>query len=126
VYLTNDILDGCTVFDYEANTTTTIYNLGKFSGSDGYDVFLSGTKPLLRIDNPNATTDKTLVIFRDSFGSSITPLFAEAYASIYVVDIRYIDAGMLTLYDRMGKIDFEGTDVLFLYSALILNSRSFK
>lgn len=126
VYLTNEILNGCTVFDYEANATTTIYNLDKFTGSDGYDVFLSGTKPLLRIDNPNATTDKTLVIFRDSFGSSITPLFAEAYASIYVVDIRYIDAGMLTLYEKMGKIDFEGADVLFLYSALILNSRSFK
>ena len=126
VYLTNEILNGCTVFDYESNTTTTIYNLDKFSGSDGYDLFLSGTKPLLRIDNPNATTDKTLVVFRDSFGSSIVPLFAEAYASIYVVDIRYIDAGMLTLYDKMGTIDFEGADVLFLYSALILNSRSFK
>lgn len=126
VYLTNDILNGCTVFDYETNSTTSIYNLDKFSGSDGYDLFLSGTKPLLRIDNPNAKTDKTLVIFRDSFGSSITPLFAEAYASIYVVDIRYIDAGMLTLYDKMGKVDFEGADVLFLYSALILNSRSFK
>jgi len=126
VYLTNDVLNGCTVFDYEANTTTTIYNLDRFSGSDGYDVFLSGTKPLLRIDNPNAATDKTLVVFRDSFGSSITPLFAEAYATIYVVDIRYIDVTVLNLYEKLGKLDFEGADVLFLYSALILNSRSFK
>ena len=126
VYLTNDVINGCTVFDYESNTTTSIYNLDKFAGSDGYDLFLSGTKPLLRIDNPNATTDDTLVVFRDSYGSSITPLFAEAYATIYVVDIRYIDAGMLNFYDMIGKIDFEGADVLFLYSALVLNSRSFK
>ena len=126
VYLTNDILNGCTVFDYETNATTSIYALDKFVGSDGYDVFLSGTKPLLRIDNPNATTSETLVVFRDSYGSSITPLFAEAYATVYVVDIRYIDAGMLNFYDMMGKINFEGADVLFLYSALVLNSRSFK
>ena len=126
VYLTNDILDGCTVFDYETNKTTTIYNFDKFGGSDGYDFFLSGTKPLLRIDNPNATTDETLVIFRDSYGSSITPLFAEAYSTIYIVDIRYINDKMLTLYKMTGKIDFEGADVLFLYSALILNSNSFK
>ena len=33
---------------------------------------------------------------------------------------------MLTLYDMTGKIDFDGADVLFLYSALILNSNSFK
>ena len=126
VYLTNDVINGCTVYDYESNSTTSIYNLDKFAGSDGYDLFLSGTKPLLRIDNPNATTDNTLVVFRDSYGSSITPLFAEAYATIYVVDIRYIDAGMLSFYDMIGKIDFEGADVLFLYSALVLNSRSFK
>ena len=84
-------------------------------------MFLSGTKALLRIDNPNATTDEELIIFRDSFGSSITPLLAEGYKSIYLVDIRYV---MPDLLDRF--IDFEGKDVLYLYSALILNSNSFK
>lgn len=126
VYLTNDILDSCTVFDYERNTTGKIYDLEKFNGTDGYDVFLSGTKPLLRIDNPNSDSGKKLVIFRDSYGSSITPLLAEAYDTIYIVDIRYIDAGMLGFYDKMNMVDFEGADVLFLYSALILNSNSFK
>lgn len=126
VYLTNDILDSCTVFDYERNTTGKIYDLEKFNGTDGYDVFLSGTKPLLRIDNPNSDSGKKLVIFRDSYGSSITPLLAEAYDTIYIVDIRYIDAGMLGFYDKMNMVDFEGADVIFLYSALILNSNSFK
>lgn len=126
VYLTNEVLDSCTVFDYEKNTTGPIYDLEKFKGSDGYDVFLSGTKPLLRIDNPMSDTDKTLVLFRDSYGSSIAPLLVEAYSTVYIVDIRYIDEGMLTLYDRMNMIDFDGADVLFLYSALILNSNSFK
>lgn len=126
VYLTNDVLDSCTVFDYEKNTTGSVYDLEKFKGSDGYDVFLSGTKPLLRVDNPNSESGKKLVVFRDSFGSSLIPLLVEAYDTVYIVDIRYIDAGMLSLYDKMNQIDFEGADVLFLYSALILNSNSFK
>lgn len=126
VYLTNDILDACTVYDYETKSTLPIYNLEKFGGSDGYDVFLSGTKPLLRIDNPNGPEGETLVVFRDSYGSSITPLLVEAYETVYVVDIRYIDANVLSLYEMMKQIDFEGADMLFLYSALVLNSMSFK
>lgn len=120
-YLTSDILDACTVYDYETGKTSGIYDFEKFEGKDGYDFFLSGTKALLRIDNPNATTDEELIIFRDSFGSSITPLLAEGYKSVYLVDIRYVMPDML---DRF--IDFEGKDVLYLYSALILNSKSFK
>ncbi len=120
-YLTSDILDNCTVYDYETGKTSGIYDFEKFNGKDGYDFFLSGTKALLRIDNPNATTEEELIIFRDSFGSSITPLLAEGYKSIYLVDIRYVAPDLL---DRF--IDFENKDVLFLYSALILNSKAFK
>ena len=125
-YLTNDVLDSCTVFDYAKNKKGGIYDLELFEGKDGYDVFLSGTRPLLRIDNPNSTSGKTLVVFRDSYGSSLTPLLVEAYDTIYVVDIRYIDANSLSLYEKMKMVNFEGADVLFLYSALILNSVSFK
>ena len=120
-YLTSDILDACTVYDYETGKTSGIYDFEKFEGKDGYDFFLSGTKALLRIDNPNATTDEELIVFRDSFGSSITPLLAEGYKSIYLVDIRYVVPDML---DRF--IEFEGKDVLYIYSALILNNKAFK
>lgn len=120
-YLTSEILEHCMVYDYETGETYGIYNFEKFEGKDGYDFFLSGTKSLLRIDNPNATTDKELIIFRDSFGSSIAPLLAEGYKSVYLVDIRYVAPDYLESF-----LDFSGKDVLYLYSALILNSKSFK
>ncbi len=120
-YLTNEILDSCTVYDYETGKTGSIYDHAQFEGQDGYNFFLSGTRALLRIDNPNATTDEELIIFRDSFGSSLTPLLAEGYKSIYVVDIRYVMPDILE-----NMIDFEGKDVLFMYSALILNQKAFK
>ncbi|MBQ9747746.1 MAG: hypothetical protein IJV98_03075 [Clostridia bacterium] len=117
-YLTSDILDACTVYDYETGKTGKIYDLAKFEGTDGYDVFLSGTRALLRIDNPNATTDEELIVFRDSFGSSLIPLLAEGYKSIYIVDIRYVAPSLLGRF----KIPFESADVLFMYSTLILDS----
>ena len=80
-------------------------------------MFLGGTKALLTIENPNAETDRELVIFRDSFGSSLVPLLAEGYAKITLIDIRYIAPA------RLGKwVDFSGKDVLFLYSTPVLNS----
>ena len=121
VYLTNDMLAGCSVFDYETGQTTGIYNREKFEGKDGYDVFLGGTKALLRIDNPSAETDRELVVFRDSFGSSLIPLLVQGYKHIYVVDIRYVVPDAISHY-----VDMNGKDTLFLYSALILNQKAFK
>lgn len=121
VYLSNGILTNCTVYDYETGQTTGIYNREKFEGKDGYDVFLGGTKALLRIDNPNAETDRELVVFRDSFGSSLIPLLVQGYKSIYVVDIRYVMPDAIPHY-----MDMAGKDTLFLYSALILNQKAFK
>jgi hypothetical protein len=121
IYLTSDVMDQCTVYDYETQKTTTVYNPELFESEDGYNVFLGGTRALLRIDNPSARSDDELVIFRDSFGSSLIPLLAEGYRSIYVVDIRYV------VPDILGEmIDFENKDVLYLYSALILNQKAFK
>ncbi len=121
VYLTNDMLAGCSVFDYETGQITGIYNREKFEGKDGYDVFLGGTKALLRIDNPSAETDRELVVFRDSFGSSLIPLLVQGYKHIYVVDIRYVVPDAISHY-----VDMNGKDTLFLYSALILNQKAFK
>ena len=122
IYLTNDVLDNCTVYDYETNKTTGLYNFELYESKVQYDFFLSGSKSLLRIDNPAATETREIVIFRDSFGANIIPLLAEGYSSIYVVDIRYI------MPDVVPKVigDFEGRDVLFLYSATVLGQNDFK
>ena len=116
-YLTSDILDNCIVTNYETGKKTTVYDMEKAYGKDPYQLFLSGSISLMTIENPNATTDKELIIFRDSFGSSITPLLVEGYAKITLVDIRYI------VPDYLGRfVNFEGSDVLFLYSTLVLNN----
>ncbi len=89
-YLTNGILDDCIVKNHEKGTVGGIYDMEKASSPDAYELFLSGAVSLMTIENPNAKTDRELVIFRDSFGSSVTPLLASAYTKITLVDTRYI------------------------------------
>ncbi len=117
IYLNNQILQDCKVFDGETNSYIDVYNLELASGKDAYEIFLSGAKSLLTIENPNATTDKELLIFRDSFASSIAPLFAEGYSKITLIDIRYLAPQLLGNF-----VTFNGQDVLFMYSAPVLNN----
>ena len=118
-YLTNDIIGSCRVYDYESGAYLPVYTLEKADGSDPYEIFLSGPKSLLRIENPNAQAERKLLVFRDSFAASLLPLLAEGYSEITLADIRYLSPSML------GKfIDFTAQDVLFLYSTSVLNDSS--
>lgn len=121
-YLTNETLEQCTVYNYENDQTLDIYNQEKARGDDPYEIFLSGPVSLLKIENPMAATEKELVVFRDSFGSSLAPLLAEGYKTITLVDIRYIQSDFLANF-----VDFQEKDVLFLYSTVVLvNSETLK
>ena len=116
-YMTNEVLDSCEVYDYQNDRMMEIYDLEKLSGNDPYEVFLGGPLSLLEITNSSADSDNTLIVYRDSFGSSIAPYFVHNYAKVVLVDIRYLP------YERAAQyIDFEEADVLFLYSTLVLNN----
>jgi hypothetical protein len=116
-YLTNDVLPSCSVHNFESGQDSAIYDMEKASGRDPYESFLSGSVSLLTIENPKSATDRELVIFRDSFGSSLAPLLVESYAKVTLVDIRYLQS------ERLGQfLQFDDQDVLFLYSTLVLNN----
>lgn len=117
--LTNDIIQKAKVYNYETKKYSDVYNLDKINSNDKYDIYLSGATPLLTIENDKSKTDKELLVFRDSFGSSLIPLFTEAYKTITIIDTRYIAPSML------GElIEFSNKDVLFIYSTLVINSSS--
>ena len=115
--LESPLLTDCKVFNYETQSYAPVYDMEKINGKDMYDVFLSGPQALLRIENPHAETDRELIIFRDSFGSSVAPLLAQDYKTVTLVDIRYLASQTLGKY-----LEFNGQDVLFLYSTLVLNN----
>ena len=112
-----DWMADCKVYDAESGSWGGIYDLPKLEGQDPYEVYLSGSRSLLTIENPNAAIDRELIIFRDSFGSSVAPLLVKDYTKVTLVDIRYMSPTILGNF-----IEFGGQDVLFLYSTLVLNN----
>ena len=120
VCLTSKAILNATVFNFETNKTTDgVYDKSKLTSGDKYDIYLSGAKALLSIENPLAKQKRELVIFRDSFGSSLAPLLIESYSKITLVDLRYISSQVIGEY-----VDFNDCDVLFIYNTQILNQSS--
>lgn len=110
-YLTNDTINALKVEGANA-----VYDMSKAQSKDPYEVFLSGNQPVVKITNPKNPDGGRLVIFRDSFASSITPLLCEAYSEITLVDLRYIQSGFVGHF-----VDFSDADILFMYSTVLLN-----
>ncbi len=121
IYLTSDVLDACKVYTINDKGVKVpmsgIYDMDKAQGNDLYETYLSGSVGYIEIQNPNATTDKELVIFRDSFGSSLSPLLVEGYAKVTILDIRYMNSQLISRF-----VNFKNQDVLFIYSTLVLNN----
>lgn len=137
VYLTNETIDTAVVWNLEKNLSQessavlpeeagavweSVYQEEKLAQPrclDKYDVFLGGAASLQIVKNPKAGTDRKLIIFRDSYASSLVPLLLEAYSEITLIDLRYISTPLVGEY-----VDFEGADILFLYNTSILNNAS--
>ena len=124
--LESDILKGCKVYTYDDNlkkVEVPMYDLSKLDSGDPYNIYLSGARiGMVQIENPNATTDRELIVFRDSFGSSVTPLLAEGYKTVTLIDIREIPSPNLKVLAKYIGLDFTGKDVLMLYSTSVLNA----
>ena len=118
-YLTNEVLEGCTVKCHDNGKTAGVYDMTKLGSRDLYDIYLSGGAAVLEISNPAGTPGKELIVFRDSFGSSMVPLLVNDYETVWVLDTRYVSPTMLGQF-----VEFSDQDVLMLYSTLILNSSS--
>jgi len=124
VYLTNDVLENAKVKKLDEKTLemveAKVYDVNEFNNDDPYDLFLSGPEMLIEIENDMATTDKELIVFRDSFGSSLSPLLVSAYKKVTVIDLRYIASPLLSRF-----IEFKaGSDVLIINSVDVLNNSS--
>lgn len=118
-YLTNDTIESCTVTSYNSGSPVIVpfYDMEKANGKDPYEMYLNGSDALLTIENPNSEADRELIIFRDSFGSSLAPLLVPGYSKIALIDLRYIKSDLIKNF-----VSFENQDVLFLYSTLVLNN----
>lgn len=121
IYLVNDSVGNAEVkilSDKALFEDSIMYKTDSLGGMDSYDLFLSGAAPIIVINNPSNDSGRELIIFRDSYASSLAPLLLDGYSSVTLIDIRYISPDIIGNF-----VEFkDGQDVLFLYSSTIINN----
>lgn len=117
--LWNEEMKDWTVRRYDTGKpeVSAIYDLDKAQGMDPYQIFLGGSSGMIEIDNPHADPNRQLIVFSDSYGSSMVPLLAGGYSKTTLIDLRNLPHWRLK-----SLIDFKDQDVLFLYSTSVLNA----
>ncbi len=116
VYLDNPQFTDVEVMSYEKQKNVPVYNLEGLEHLDTYDVYVDGPTAFLDIKNPHANNGQKLIIFRDSFTSSLLPLLIPSYEEIQVVDLRYFKSNFL------DQLSFEkDAKVLFIYGMEVAN-----
>ena len=94
----------------EQKKSASLYASKKLEGRDQYGVFLDGNHPVVRI-RTMAESERTLLIFKDSYANCFVPFLTAHFREIVLVDPRYYYGNVDTL---MGEQEF--TDILFLYN----------
>lgn len=123
-YLENDTLAQAKAFLWQAGEEgflteeVPIYTPANGKLADPYNLFLSGPQPAVELVNPGAGNGKTLILFRDSFASSLAPLLLSGYERILLWDTRYLPVSYLSFLPEI----YAQADLLFLYTTTTLNS----
>ncbi len=119
----NDVIDGMSICRIETADRTvchdSVYVPTPPESLDDYDVFLGGLAPIVEITNPAAPAGSHLVMFKDSYAHAVAPFLAQHYRTTTLVDLRYVERQYV-----LDNVDFDGADVLFLYSTSVINTDS--
>lgn len=94
----------------EGRKTTSLYDSSKLETRDQYAVFLGGNSSVVDIKTVSSS-QKRLLVIKDSFANCFIPFLAPYYREIVVVDPRYYSG---TIDDIMDA--YRITDALVLYS----------
>lgn len=81
-----------------------LYVESKLEEKDKYSSFLGGNNPLYIIRNPNAATDRKILVVRDSYTDSLAPFLSQTYSEVHLVDLRYYRIGV-SVYAEMAQVD---------------------
>lgn len=94
----------------EGKKRTSLYDSSKLETRDKYGVFLGGNTSVMDIRTVS-TSQKRLLVVKDSFADCFIPFLTPYYREIVVVDPRYYSGTMADIMDT-----YRISDILILYS----------
>lgn len=81
--------EGVTVENVIEGETHGLYVDSFLREKDQYASFLGGNMPLYIVRNENATSDKKLLVVRDSYSDSLAPFLCQTFSEVHLLDLRY-------------------------------------
>ncbi len=94
--------EGVTVEDVYKEEPHGLYVDSFLGEKDKYASFMGGNAPLYIVRNPDAATDETLLVVRDSYSDSLAPFLADQFAEIHLLDLRYYRTGVAGYAESIG------------------------
>lgn len=94
--------EGVTVENGQTGEIGDLYVESKLEEKDKYSHFMGGNNPLYIVRNPDAATDKKLLVVRDSYSDSLAPFLSQTYAEIHLIDLRYYRTSVAMYAEMMG------------------------
>lgn len=73
----------------DGNKLEGVYDMTKKDQKDKYAVYFGGNYGEVDIKVKNPESDRTLLVFKDSFANSMIPFLMKDYAQIRMIDLRY-------------------------------------
>ncbi len=86
------------------------------SGTNTYSMFLGGDNLHLKVTT-ELDNDRSIIVFKESYGNAFIPYLVNSFENIYVVDIRYFGANAINYIKEQGI-----TDVLFINNVFAANT----
>lgn len=81
--------DGVTVENPQTGEIGGLYVDSFLAEKDKYASFMGGNNPLYIVRNPDAATDRKLLVVRDSYSDSLAPFLSQTFAEVHLLDLRY-------------------------------------
>ena len=102
--------DAVTVEDVYGGGKHGLYVDSFLEEKDQYASFLGGNQPLYIVRNSAASSDKKLLLVRDSYSDSLAPFLCRHFAEIHLLDLRYNKTSVAQYAADMGA---DGIAVLY-------------
>lgn len=123
-------LDACVCTAYEtadmaAGSPCAVLDL-QYAGTNLYEAFFGGDKPLLKLET-GADTGRTALVVKDSQANALLPFLLEDYDCLYIVDPRYFNLSEKPVFDLPAFAAANGVDeVLLINGEGILNNETYQ
>lgn len=106
-------------YDFSEESRDSLYEEKYLETKNKYGYFLDDNHPFIRIETGAQSPDaegKKLFVIKDSYANCLIPFLTEHYEIVYVLDLRYYRAPLLSLLEECGA---EGDmDILVLYNVI--------